>query len=105
MERFFESLVVTLIGVGTTFIIMALLVLLIYGFKYIVEFIENYKQNKSECVSEVPMAENPQPAQENGVSSEIVAAICAAVDYCLSAESESAGVPKSGFIVRKIRRI
>lgn len=89
----------TLMGMGTVFIVLIFISLLIGCFRYINKWEENMKNKKSGAVpAEVPAAAPAVSAQENLVDDlELVAVITAAI---AASENTSA----DGLVVRSIRR-
>ena len=106
----------TLLGMGTTFVVLVLLALLIYCFKFIGVFQEKQKRKAalkeqaqapaaSPAPVSTPAAATPVPEEpvygEEVDDTELIAVIAAAI---AAYEEEEAGVPADGFVVRKVRK-
>ena len=103
----------TLLGMGTTFVVLIILALLIYSFKFIGVFQEKQRRKaalKAEAQAEPAPAPAPAAAapveevyEEETDDEELIAVIAAAV---AAYEEENAGtqVPTDGFVVRSIRK-
>jgi sodium pump decarboxylase gamma subunit len=92
MDKLVEGLIVTLLGMGATFAIMALLVLFINLVKYLIKIFDK---------------KQPQTAKEQTIinstvdDKKVIAAVTAAV-YCYMQQE---GKTESDFVVRKIRKV
>lgn len=93
MDKLVEGLIVTLLGMGATFAIMALLVLFINLVKYLIKIFDK-KQPKS--IKEQIIIENTEIDDKK-----VIAAVTAAV-YCYMSRE---GKTESDFVVRKIRKV
>lgn len=100
----------TVLGMGTVFVILILICLIIYCFNFIPKIQAAFSGKKSEpeekretapaaAPAPVPAAPAPAAAQELVADGELVAVIAAAI-----AASEGAPSPE-GFVVRSIRRV
>lgn len=100
MEKLSQGLVVSLIGIGFTFVIMALLVIFIYATKYTLMLIDNKKNPKNQSINNAIS----EPQQTEEIDPQVVAAITAAIS-CYMEPEQTSQLPGSGFIVKKIRKI
>ncbi|MDD4003562.1 MAG: OadG family protein [Clostridia bacterium] len=92
MDKLAEGLIVTLLGMGATFLIMAVLVFFIYLIEFLIK-IFNKKQ---------PDTVNEQIIEKCETDDKkIITAVTAAV-YCYMQQQ---GKTESDFIVRKIRKV
>lgn len=103
LEKLGEALVHTVIGMGTVFIILIIISLIIYLFKYIPKVQEWFAARKAKDLPAAPApvapAAEPEAVQEDETDeTELVAVITAAVAAAMGKENSD------GFIVRSIRR-
>ena len=103
LNKLVDGLIVSGIGIGTTFSIMLLLILSIYLVKIIISGINNINKEPVKVSKKITKPDNNVVIEEN-IDPKIVAAITAAVTCYIKEEGRIAG-PKAGFIVRNIRRI
>ena len=102
----------TILGMGTVFVILILICLIIYCFNFIPKIQASFSGKKSEpeekreaapaavsAPAPVPAAPAPAAVQDLAADGELVAVIAAAI-----AASEGAPSPE-GFVVRSIRRV
>lgn len=97
-ERMGKAALNTLMGMGTVFVILILISLLISLFKYINKL--EAKMNKKPAVQEVPVPAAPvlaEPVEELADDYELVAVISAAI-------AASEGTSADGFVVRSIKK-
>lgn len=97
-----EGLLVSVIGIGVTFVLMILLILFIYLVKYSLLGLSKIFEEKPSQNNKIKEIE-PQNVEQNfnSLDPKIIAAISAAVNYYMQAEI---GKPKAGFIVKTIRK-
>ena len=91
----------TLMGIGTVFVILAMLIFLISLFKYIPgSGAQQVKKKKEEAAAPAPapVPVAAAPVQEETDNSELIAVIAAAI-------VASEGTTTDGFVVRSIRKI
>ena len=91
----------TLMGIGTVFVILAMLIFLISLFKYIPgSGAQQVKKKKEEAAAPAPapVPVAAAPVQEETDNSELIAVIAAAI-------AASEGTTTDGFVVRSIRKI
>ena len=91
----------TLMGIGTVFVILAMLIFLISLFKYIPgSGAQQVKKKKEEAAAPAPapVPVATAPVQEETDNSELIAVIAAAI-------AASEGTTTDGFVVRSIRKI
>ena len=91
----------TLMGIGTVFVILAMLIFLISLFKYIPgSGAQQVKKKKEEAATPAPapVPVAAAPVQEETDNSELIAVIAAAI-------AASEGTTTDGFVVRSIRKI
>lgn len=92
----------TVIGMGTVFIVLILISMIISGFKVIPSIQAKFAAKKQTAQSAPTVSETPQAVQESVDESddlELVAVIAAAVAACEGAASTD------GFVVRSIRKV
>lgn len=101
-EKMTKAAMNTLMGMGTVFLVLIFISLLIGGFKYIRKFEDSMKAReaaKAPAVPAPPVTETAAPAVEEDLTDdlELVAVITAAV-------AASAGSSADGLVVRSIKR-
>lgn len=103
-EKMQKAAMNTLMGLGTVFMILILISLVIYGFK-IIPYLQEKAKAKHAPVPEAvpapeipaPVVQQPEPARQD--DSELIAVIAAAI-----AAAEGNAATADGFVVRSIKR-
>ena len=88
-----EAVMNTLIGMGTVFVVLILISIIIFLLKYVPKMFEKKKAEPEAAKQEVPVSDNTQ----------IIAVITAAIAAQMEAET-GVCVPADGLVIRSIKK-
>lgn len=103
-ERFSTGGLTSVIGIGITFIVLALLIVILAAIAKLNVVIKQKLSAKPTAQESEPTVAVSDDVKNNNDDA-VVAAITAALTVMLSSESTAKSLPRAGFIVKKIKRI
>ena len=95
-----EAVMNTLIGMGTVFVVLILISIIIFLLKFVPKMFEKKKAEQEAVKQEKPVAKQEVPVSDN---TQIIAVITAAIAAQMEAET-GVCVPADGLVIRSIKK-